>query len=228
MINFNYIVGFDLDMYDYISLVAIKQKDFHCALDKSIHKLVEKGMVKYIGKENIIGNARVTKEGTAFLHGVDMAEWKAEFNDLLASLLALYKSYGKEVGNIAKIKRDIAFFKFETGFKDSAIIKAVKEIFKVQDLKYVNKLDTLFWKPTNVFTTSRKLSESKLHQIISNKFGLLVQDVKSNKTNIWLSSVARLDPPKNGKGIYFESYKDDAEHINKCKKIINQKLWVKI
>lgn len=172
-INFQILNKHGLSPNDLLTLIAIKQKESEeliCSLNPSSDDegqltLVANGLIAPTKKIGF----KITKEGTAFLRDLGVAEVTEDGKELYADLIRLYHSYefGSKVGSKTKGLKYFSQFLAQTNFTDDQIKNAVDlYLGNVSDLKYVRPLDKLVFKPDNVYSTKFKLEESKLAELL--------------------------------------------------------------
>jgi hypothetical protein len=89
---------------------------------------------------------------------------------LFEYLSSIYEGLDKPIGNSAKVKQLLAWFRAETTYSRRMIFKAttayVNDMVDREKSKYIPSLENLLWKANNVFSTKWGLADSKLYQFI--------------------------------------------------------------
>lgn len=223
-INFELIISEEMTIQDFVTLQAIKQKDYVVAIEESVDKLIGLEYVS-VNKDDSYG---MTKKGTAFLKLCEIPFYTAAIEELVERVLSIYNQNSKKIGSQKKIRTDVAWYKKETNFKDDIIVKAVKRIFTKEDHKYIPNLENLFWKAPNVFSVQRLVEQSYIHKEMVQEHNLNVNlKLKPSIGNAYIWGIVKLKPPKRAKDLLFIDYEQDSAHIKKLKLIAYNKIWNK-
>lgn len=147
----------------------------------------ELGLVKFIKAKNksqhILETIRLTPKGKEVYRNAQIPNFTVEDEALLEHLTVTYNGVEKSIGNEAKVKDLLAWFCVTTGYSRRMVYKAIKfyigTLVDNKEEKYIATLENLIWKPNNVFSTKKSVSDSKLYQFIQvNK-----EELNGNTTN---------------------------------------------
>jgi hypothetical protein len=109
--------------------------------------------------------ARLSKKGKELLNDLQIPNVIEDDLIVWDWLEKKYKSLGKEVGNRKKGKLWLACFRVHSGFQKNDLVKLCVDFVKDdKNMEYSHRLDYVFFKPDNVFTTKFDLDSSKLWQ----------------------------------------------------------------
>lgn len=195
-LNFYELYSSDYDLRDLATLIAIRQKEDDCLINQeSAAKLEKANMIEQ--QKN--GAYKLTVKAMEFISVVETPGLTEEVSLLLDYLINLYRTIGKETGIVKEAEKRLIWFMGATGFS-AKIIKVTVEEYLNKNREYTLSLANLIWKPQSVaFAIHMKLAESKLFDLISDKFSISSRfyfEDKTPKDITWLLAVARLpDPP---------------------------------
>lgn len=109
--------------------------------------------------------ARISKKGNELLSDLETPEITEEDLTVWNWLSESYKKAGKQVGNSKKGKLWLAQFRVESGITRNHLVKLCSEfLYDEKCQEYSFRLDYVFFRPANVFTTRFDINESKLWQ----------------------------------------------------------------
>lgn len=222
-INYNLLYSKNLSDIDYHVLQKIFQKEeklLEPFLDR-FNILEELGLIQYLkGKEGQAKGVRISRKGKSFLSQLQTMSYTDSIGSLVESLISLYKTNGKHVGNKLEVQSRLIWFIAQTGFSPKVIRLTVEE-YLLDNPEYTMSLENLIWKPASIaFSVHKQLKGSKLYDCICFKYDLnqtFLIETKKNKAIEWLQSVSNLNVPKGvGSELYFTgSYQGDVEQVKK-------------
>lgn len=174
-INVNMLAKYELSMNDYLLLQFARQQkseDLSTIIEEvvnngaSLENLVLKEYiysVKGLKKDSSNRKLRTTPKGNKVLediHTVGIEDQDVVVWDWLATT---YKKEGKSLGNKNKGKFFLAQFRAQSGLeKNDLVILCEAFIADDSNMEYSHRLDYVFFKPPNVFTTRFDLEQSRL------------------------------------------------------------------
>lgn len=174
--NFEILEKSDLEAEDLILLSACRQnrtEELGSIIEERFGKqklwiLEQKGFIEYIkGKkgQSDYDKVRITTKGQDFLDDVETPGVTDDDLKLYEWLEAEYKSSGRIIGNRKKTKLYISLFRAHSQI-DRNRLAFLCDMFLQDDekMKYSQKLEFMFFKPANVFTTRFDLEESRLYK----------------------------------------------------------------
>lgn len=177
-INFGYLNKLreekEFGYIDYLLLIAINQKNLSEFEDGSdfgkkhgISFLEENG---YIEKYKTTDGYKVLPKGKTVLRRLALADSNEVADETFAKIVLTYKAYGYNNKLKAKAKglRFFNQFMAETNYNPDDIVDAVEEYLDTTESTFVNNIDTLVFKPSNVYATRFNIEESKLNIIVKN------------------------------------------------------------
>ena len=133
-----------------------------------VDSLVERGYLTIIkGKKNntLYQKIRATKKGTDLLSDIETPEVNEEDLTIFEWMSKLYKSKGKELGNMKRTKRHIAAFRVQSGIEKNNLAKLLQEfVSDDSNMEYNHILEYAFFKPSNQFDVRFDLAQSRLYK----------------------------------------------------------------
>ena len=173
-INFKILEGKAVEVEDLILLAACRQNKTE-SLGKFIEDkfgkgklwfLEQKGYIEYIkGKKSDteFDRVRISSKGQDLLDAVETPEVTPEDLRLYEWLESIYKDSGRVVGNRKKTKLYISLFRTQSQIDRNRLAFLCSTFIEdSSEMEYSIKLELLFFKPANVFTTRFDLEESRL------------------------------------------------------------------
>jgi len=128
--------------------------------------LEDKGFVQFIkgkSKDNFFQKARLSAKGTELMDLIETPFIIPEDVVVWDWLSRHYEKEGKEVGNTKKGKIWLASFRANSGIAKNHLVTLCLAFTKDEaQMEYSKRLDYVFFKPDNVFTTRFELDSSKL------------------------------------------------------------------
>ena len=185
--NTEFLVRVGLKIYDVLPLQLIKQnaskdKDYSKEIEAYVgmhgcrERIENKGLITFIkGKkgDTEYQKIRLSKKGKETLRLVEVSDVTDDDYVLREDLVKIWQSLGHKVGNKEKLIRDLCWFRTQV-FIDNAVLLQVIKAYIDHCEEYVPNLENLFWKPATRYSTSHKLSESKLYQFVEEKLNHLL------------------------------------------------------
>lgn len=107
---------------------------------------------------------RLSKKGNQWLDDLTTPDIEEQDITLFEWLKNIYLEAGKELGNQKKTKQHIAFFRIESGIEKNELAKLCQNFIKDDSFEYSQKLEYLFFKPSNVYERKFKIHSSRLYQ----------------------------------------------------------------
>ena len=224
-INFKILLQKNITESQFILLQKIAQKELllikadNKTTQKNIKYLLEQGYIQYLknSNEKDIKNIRISKKGKQLLLAIETPLYSDYIGKLLNELISIYESNGKYIGNKLEVQNRLVWFVANTGFNYKTIINAVEE-YITENPEYTKSLENLIWSPpSKAFSVHKHLKDSKLFDIISNKFKLNDKFFIDNKNKLetFLFDISKIQLPKKmDKKYYFTGgYKTDQEHL---------------
>ena len=169
-INFKNFQKSGISSDELVLLCAIKQGntafiELFCNL---LPALKEKGLTKEIKgtkKQTVFEKTRLSDKGKDLLEKLEEIEVSEDTEVIFNWLSNYYKNLGKEVGNGSKTKRWIETFTQQSGITRNNLVILCKNFVENEDnMQYSHRLEYVFFKPSNMFTTRFTLEESRLYQ----------------------------------------------------------------
>lgn len=167
-INFNNFKKSNLGAEQLMFLLAVNQEDLdyiieHFDLVEDLDDFVAfiKGKKSQTDYEKI----RLSKLGKRFFKA--LGEVSVDDSDLIVFeyMKKSYLAMGKEVGNGAKTKRYINWFKNATGIKKNRLISLVMHFLNSEETMLFNmRLEYAFYKPATMYEVKPRLEESRLYK----------------------------------------------------------------
>ncbi len=209
-INYKLLYKNDLDEDDFHNLQKIFQKDNIYNKD-SLQKFEKKGLIQYLKS----GEVRISKKGYAFLNDLQIKDYDEDIAEIVENAISSYERNEQPVGNKAEVKARATWFVAQTGFSKRIIIEEINNY--LMNNSYILRLDNLFWKPQSHLSVHKNLKDSKLFDIIANKYKLNEEYYfsQNNSEMDWLFKVSNLKVPRNS--VYFIGYKEDKLRIEDIK-----------
>ena len=177
-INFKLARSKGINVGDIMILQMCKQQKFEdlsenleiiCSKDeKHLQRLIDSGYVSLIkGKvtEPVWKKARITSKGQEVLDVLETPEITEEDLVLFDWAKRVYEKRGKEVGNAKDTKKFIALFRSHSSITGNNLAKLIKAFLDDESCQqYSHKLESVFFKPSNVFQVKFDLENSWLYQ----------------------------------------------------------------
>lgn len=174
--NFEILEKSDLEAEDLILLTACRQnrtEGLGSIIGKRFGKsklwvLEQKGFIEYIkGKkgQSDFDKVRITSKGQDFLDDVETPGVTNDDLKLYEWLELEYKSSGRIIGNRKKTKLYISLFRVHSQIDRNRLAFLCDTFLRDDDkMKYSQKLEYMFFKPPNVFTSRFDIEESRLYK----------------------------------------------------------------
>lgn len=228
--NFRQLVSSGMTPYDLANLLAIRQKEnvvIEAIEADDIDRYISTGIVEKLKS----GVMRLTSKGTSFLGYIETPELTDDILETLKTMIAMYEAYSKDIGVSRKeAESRLCWFMGNTSFKKDVILQVTQSYIE-ESGDYTMSLCNFIWKPpSQAFSVHKDLKNSKLFDMIADKFRLSTEpylDNKKSKEMDWLFSVARLpDPPSRGNPDYLftgDSAKD-KERLKNIKTYLFNKI----
>lgn len=115
--------------------------------------------------QSVFSVLRLTSKGKELLEDLQIPE--VNDNDLLlySWLEKIYLKAGKEIGNRKKTKIWISLFRTNSGIEKNELAFLCKNFINDEkQFEFSQRLEYVFFKPTNVFTVKFDLEQSRLYQ----------------------------------------------------------------
>ncbi len=225
-INYKLLYESGLSNKDFHILQMIFQKEdvlleAHISCFKRFEKLE---LIQYIKAQKSKSKAiRVSKKGKSLLSNLGVMSFNNNLGDLIESLISLYETHQKYVGNKLEVQSRLIWFVAQTGFSSKVIHSSTEEYLN-DNPEFTKSLENLIWTPSSkAFSIHKNLKNSKLYDFICQKYKLdenfLIEN-KKGKHIAWLQTVSSIIVPKTlQKELYFtNSYETDVIHVEKLKK----------
>lgn len=172
-INFKLLETYGLIPQDVPSLQAIFQNKYEdngelIALICDSEKFEQLELVSFIkgtAKASKGSLMRLSTKGARILEEVQIPNIIQDDLDVYAWLESVYKKEGKEVGNAKSTKLLISKFRVHSGIERNWLAYLCKSFLNDEkEMEYSQKLEYLFWKPSNLFQTKFDIDQSRLYQ----------------------------------------------------------------
>lgn len=176
-INFNVMSSKDLSIYELGVLQLIKQNkiedlsqeiEFLTQGANTLEKFLNIGYINFIKgnkKQTKYQLVRATKKANDALGDIETPEIDNDDLRLFEWLENVYKGLGKEAGNKRKCKNFISQFKVHSGItKNHLAFLCQTFINDDSQMDFSNKLEFLFFKGANLFSTKFDIYQSRLFQ----------------------------------------------------------------
>lgn len=139
----------------------------NCSED-SLKQLQERGLIQFVKPKNkqqtIYHCVRLSKEAQEMLELIETPNILEEDIRIFEWMKQIYLSNEKEIGNAKKCKMWISYFRSYSGISKNCLATLIKEFISDEDnFQWSKRLDYLFWKPANAFSSRFNLSDSKLY-----------------------------------------------------------------
>lgn len=196
-INIEYIHKAGIEPYDLMLMELIAQNasdDMTEALvlylnDKSLKRLMALDFLTTVAakrkSDHDFRRLRLSKKGKAMLRDARKLQYTPEDAGLYAYLHKVYDQVEKPVGNPEKVKELLAWFRTEGQYTRKQIFKAVRLYVSIQEGdqggKYIPSLENLLWKSGNMYSSTWKLSESRLYQFINENKDILNANISGKR-----------------------------------------------
>lgn len=167
-INFNNFKKSNLGAEQLMFLLAVNQEDldyiiehFDLVEDLDDFVIFIKGKKSQTDYEKI----RLSKLGKQFFKALGEVIVDDEDIVVFNFMKKSYLSMDKEVGNGAKTKRYINWFKNATGIRKNRLISLLSHfLFDENNMEYNHKLEYAFYKPATMYEVKPRLEESRLYK----------------------------------------------------------------
>ena len=137
-----------------------------CGDEEPIINLEQRDFVQFVkgkSKDNFFQKARLSARGTELMDLIETPFIIPEDIVVWDWLSRHYEKEGKEVGNAKKGKIWLASFRANSGIAKNHLVTLCLAFTKDEaQMEYSKRLDYVFFKPDNVFTTRFELDSSKL------------------------------------------------------------------
>jgi len=173
-INTTILKDLSLTLADVICLQMAKQNKFEDVSDRLsdlgsiVAHLDTLGYIEYVKgkpKDDLYKKIRLSEKGASILDDIETPEILGEDLKIYEWLEGIYKKSGKDIGNKKKTKTLIAKFRVHSGISKNSLAFLCKTFIEdPSQFEYSNKLEFLFFKPANVFTTKFDIEGSRLYQ----------------------------------------------------------------
>lgn len=182
-INFRQLAASDMTPNDLANLLAIRQKDtvmIEAMLEKDAGRYIELGLVEKLKS----GVMRLTNKGTSFVNYIETPEMTDEVLETLKIMIGMYESYSKDIGVSRKeAESRLCWFMGNTSFKKEVILQ-VTESYIAESGDYTMSLCNFIWKPpSQAFSVHMNLKNSKLFDLIAEKFKIATEPYLESKKN---------------------------------------------
>jgi hypothetical protein len=181
-INFKYSASKGITPGELLILQMCKQQmyeDLSIELEKlclgkqeHLKKYFDAGLVTFVkGKKDdtIWHKARLSPKGKDLLDDIETPEVIDEDIIIFEWLKKVYLKRGKQVGNAKRCKSHIAYFRVNSGIRGNCLAHLAKEFLDDDEQQQWSiRLDYVFFKAPNAFSTRFDLEESKLYKYYSN------------------------------------------------------------
>ena len=181
-INYEILTSKNLSLYELPILQLIKQNKiedlsneikFQVEDTQFIEKWLNIGYIEVIkGKkcQTEYQKLRTTKLGNKVLEDIETAEMNSDDLKLFDWLEQVYKSMNKEVGNRRKCKNFISQFRANSGiYRNHLAFLCQTFINDEKEIEFSQKLEFLFFKGANLFSTKFDIYQSRLFQYYEKK-----------------------------------------------------------
>jgi len=160
-INVNFCEKNKLTLHDVLYLQLVYQNRSE-DLQSFIDKITPSEEIKKYITSIKSGEVRLTKDGKSLLDKVQLADFHENDEKLADYLLEKYKEENLNICSKSKLLKLVSWFRSETSLTHKEIYKIIVTYFESEESKYNKRLDYLFWKPENPYS-SPKLSDSRLY-----------------------------------------------------------------
>jgi hypothetical protein len=211
-----------------MNLQKIFQKEtflltIHCT-EMQLHKYEEMGLIQYNKNGgDIYDRVRISRKGKTLLSNLEKGEFSSEIAELCDKIINDYEVAEKHVGNRLEVQNRLTWFIYNTGFSTKVVGDAVEE-YLIDNSEYTLSLENLLWKPpSKAFSVHMNLKDSKLYDILCNKYKLnhnfFTADKKFDRSTQWLFEVSKLKVPKKLQPEFYitGSFESDNNALNKLK-----------
>ena len=174
-INFEILEDKQITPLEYLILQCCKQMKTEdvskqlielCGDEEPIINLEQRDFVQFVkgkAKDNFFQKARLSARGTELMDLIETPFIIPEDVVVWDWLARHYEKEGKEVGNAKKGKIWLASFRANSGIAKNHLVTLCLAFTKDEaQMEYSKRLDYVFFKPDNVFTTRFELDSSKL------------------------------------------------------------------
>jgi hypothetical protein len=174
-INFEILESKQITPLEYLILQCCKQMKTEdvskqlielCGDEEPIINLEQRDFVQFVkgkAKDNFFQKARLSARGTELMDLIETPFIIPEDVVVWDWLSRHYEKEGKEVGNAKKGKIWLASFRANSGIAKNHLVTLCLAFTKDEaQMEYSKRLDYVFFKPDNVFTTRFELDSSKL------------------------------------------------------------------
>lgn len=176
-VNFNLLLSKEVTPMDVMLLVACQQNQngesfealskFFNFTDAIDHNL-EKGYIEFIkGKkgDDQLKKLRISKKGKDLLSDLETPEVTQDDLVIYDWLESIYKESNKVVGNRKKTKLYIACFRTQSQIEKNCLAYLCQTFIGDSDnMEYNQKLEYMFFKPDNIYSTRFDLEQSRLYK----------------------------------------------------------------
>jgi hypothetical protein len=175
-VNFEVLNKSDLEPEDIILLTACRQnrtEDLGKYIEDKFGKpklwiLEQKGFIEYIKgakKDTEFDKVRMTKKGQEFIDTIETPGVTEDDIKLYEWLEAEYKSSGRVIGNRKKTKMYISLFRAHSRIERNRLAFLCDTFLNDEDqMKYSQKLEYMFFKPSGAYNTRFDIEESRLYK----------------------------------------------------------------
>jgi hypothetical protein len=174
-INFEILENKQITPLEYLILQCCKQMKTEdvskqlielCSDEEPIINLEQRDFVQFVkgkAKDNFFQKARLSAKGTELMDLIETPFIIPEDVVVWDWLARHYEKEGKEVGNAKKGKIWLASFRANSGIAKNHLVTLCLAFTKDEaQMEYSKRLDYVFFKPDNLFTTRFELDSSKL------------------------------------------------------------------
>jgi hypothetical protein len=174
-INFEILESKQITPLEYLILQCCKQMKTEdvskqlielCGDEEPLINLEQRDFVQFVkgkAKDNFFQKARLSARGTELMDLIETPFIIPEDVVVWDWLSRHYEKEGKEVGNAKKGKIWLASFRANSGIAKNHLVTLCLAFTKDEaQMEYSKRLDYVFFKPDNVFTTRFELDSSKL------------------------------------------------------------------
>jgi hypothetical protein len=173
-INVKILEVHSISLIDTVILQLVKQNKFEDMseileeLSVDLDSLRMRGLIEGIKgkpKDSVFKKIRLTEKGSSILDDIEIPEILEEDLKIYDWLESIYTKSGKDIGNKKKTKTLIAKFRAHSGISKNNLAFLCKAFIEdPAQFEYSIRLEYLFFKPANVFTTKFDIESSRLYQ----------------------------------------------------------------
>lgn len=175
-INFSLLNSRQLEPLDFMFLCAVKNnktEDNSAVIEyyfkDVLSKFKDSNLITFVKAKNksetVYNRVRLTSVGNDWVDALTTADIIEDDIQLFNWLEGIYKSMGKEAGNKRKCRNFIAQFRANSGiYKNHLAFLCQSFINDEKEIEFSQKLEFLFFKGANLFSTKFDIYQSRLFQ----------------------------------------------------------------